>query len=72
MDKQTKSPVPDFAIFQNSRTRTSAIWTKPQGEWTACTPEEYDAIAVFVTLLRHSPNPVKTMKEISRIVGKGL
>ena len=72
MDEQAKNPVPDFAIFQNSRTRTAAIWTKPQGEWTECTEEEYDAIDLFVTLLRNSPNPTKTMKEISKIIRGGL
>ena len=72
MDEQTKSPVPDFAIFQNSRTRISAIWTKPQGRWTECTKDEYDAIDLFATLLRNSPNPKETMKQISKIVNGGL
>ena len=26
-------PVPDFAIFQNDRTRVSGVWIKEAGEW---------------------------------------
>jgi len=72
MDEPTESRVPEFAIFQNSRTRTAAIWTKPQGRWQECTKEEYPAISLFVTLLRASPNPTETLKEIAKTMNREL
>tara|TARA_R100000808_G_scaffold21937_1_gene47521 strand:+ start:381 stop:596 length:216 start_codon:yes stop_codon:yes gene_type:complete len=62
----TDKEVPDFCIFQNSRTRQSAIWTKQVG-WRNCQPDEYLAIAVVADLLRNSPNVKATMKDISKI-----
>lgn len=63
--------IPDFAVFQNSRTLTSAIWTKERGEWINCNKEEYPAILVLVTLLRESPNPKETMEEIAKMIRSG-
>jgi len=62
----TDKEVPDFCIFQNSRTRQSAVWTKQAG-WRKCQPDEYLAIAVVADLLRNSPNVKLTMQEISKV-----
>ena len=66
MEKQT----PDFAIFQNSRTMQSAIWTKEVGKWIQCEPREYAPLAVIVNLLRHSPNPQAVMEELQKVSHK--
>jgi hypothetical protein len=66
MEKQ----VPDFAIFQNSRTMQSAIWTKEHGEWIQCRTSEYAPLAVIVNLLRHSPNPQAVMEELQKVARK--
>ena len=60
--------VPDFAVFQNSRTQQSAIWTKEEGKWRSCTKDEYPAMLILVTLLRESPNPEETMQEIAKMM----
>jgi len=70
MENETENRVPEFAIFQNSRTRVAAIWTKHQGRWQECQPEEYDAINLFVSLLRESDNPHATLEEIVKIMRK--
>jgi len=72
MEDETKNQVPEFAIFQNSRRRVCAIWTKSQGRWQECQPDEYDAINLFVTLLRESDNPHETLKEIVKIMRSGI
>ena len=66
-----EKPVPDFAVFQNSRTLQSAIWTREAGEWHRCNPEEYPAMLILVTLLRESPNPTETMKEVIKVMRAG-
>ena len=66
-----EKPVPDFAIFQDSKRMRSAIWTKEEGKWRECEKDEYPAILILVTLLRESPNPVETMKEVAAIMRKG-
>ncbi|MAH48982.1 hypothetical protein CMI37_24355 [Candidatus Pacearchaeota archaeon] len=71
MEEKTEPQVPEFAIFQNSRTRVAAIWTKHQGRWQECEPEEYDAISLFVALLRESDNPHATLEEIVKIMRGG-
>jgi len=68
MEKDASPPVADFAVFQNSRTLQSAIWTKELGRWHVCDKDEYPAILVVVTLLRNSPNPTKTMKEVAALL----
>ena len=61
-------PVADFAVYQNSRTRKSAIWTKDLGRWHSCRESEYQAIDLIVTLLRNSPNPHKTMEAVAALL----
>ena len=63
MEKQ----VPDFAIFQNSRTMQSAIWSKEYGKWIQCRSNEYAPLAIIVNLLRHSPNPQEVMEELQEV-----
>ena len=63
--------VPDFAIFQNSRTQQSAIWTKEEGKWRQCGKSEYPAILIVATLLRESPSPEQTMKQIAKMMRDG-
>ena len=62
----TEEHVPDFAIFQNSRTRQSAIWTKQHG-WQNCTVEEYPAMALMADMLRDSGEPEMMMKMIAAL-----
>jgi hypothetical protein len=61
-------PIPDFAIFQNSRTRQSALWVKEVGEWKRCTTEDYTPILVMANMLRSSPDPSKTLNEIAKVI----
>ena len=49
-------PVPDFAIFQNSRTRMSAVWAKEQGEWVVASKDEYGALKILAEIIRNSNN----------------
>ena len=62
----TEEEVPSLCIFQNSRTRKSAIWTKKKG-WILCREDEYLAISVVADLLRSSPNVKETMEQISKV-----
>jgi hypothetical protein len=71
MEDKPQPPVADFAVFQNSRTQQSAIWTKDLGRWHVCGKEEYHAILVVVTLLRGSPNPTATMEQIADMLDLG-
>jgi len=65
-------PTPDFAIFQNSRTKESALWLKGNGEWKRCSPSDYKPIFVMANMIRSSPDPSKTLNEIAgAIVGLG-
>lgn len=50
-------PVPDFAIFQNSRTHTTGLWAKEKGEWVRARDDEFDILALLATLIRTTPNP---------------
>jgi hypothetical protein len=56
-------PTPDLAIFQNSRTRQTAIWTK-ESKWQKCREDEYAAMRLLVQLIRTSDDPELTMKKI--------
>ena len=56
---------PDFAIFQNSKTRHSAIWTKERGEWVDATPEEYDILGLLARTLRTTPDPSEVVKMLA-------
>ena len=68
MENETKKPIPDFAIFRNSRTRQSAIWTKAGGRWHECHSEEYAAIEVLEHMIAMSPNPIQTIEEIQKFI----
>tara|TARA_Y100000593_G_scaffold61787_1_gene114450 strand:+ start:7315 stop:7509 length:195 start_codon:yes stop_codon:yes gene_type:complete len=56
--------VPEFAIFQNSRTKRTAIWTKQSGKWTDVPKEDYAHIGLLATLIRTDPNPVEICKAV--------
>ena len=56
--------VPDFAIFQNSRTRESAIWVKEVGKWTEARQSEYDALKALSEIIRHSPHATEIMEQL--------
>jgi len=60
--------VPDFAIFQDSKRYRSAIWTKEQGKWQECEPEEFAAILIMANLIRLSPNPNATMQKLIELM----
>ena len=53
MDKK----VPEFAIFQNSATHRSAIWTVERGKWIEAGKEEYGVLHLLVSLIRESDDP---------------
>ena len=60
MDKQ----VPEFAIFQNSRTRHSAIWVGSKGKWIDAQPQEFDALQTLADTLRNAPDPSIFMEQL--------
>ena len=68
MESEPQRHAPDFAIFQNSRTGQSAIWTKELGSWHECDKEEYPAILLIATLLRDSTDPTNTMNHIMSLL----
>ncbi len=53
---------PEFAIFQNSRTKTSAVWS--DGRWVDADAEEYDILALVARLLRTSEAPSEVVEQI--------
>ena len=59
-------PPPEFAIYQNSRTRQSAIWTKEKGKWIEATDDEYEILGLLARLIRTSPNPTEIMVELAK------
>ena len=63
MDK----PVPDVAIFQNSRTRQSAIWVKQAGHWIAASEPEYEALAMVANRWRVCETPQEIAEELARV-----
>tara|TARA_Y100000310_G_scaffold63447_1_gene58879 strand:+ start:807 stop:1004 length:198 start_codon:yes stop_codon:yes gene_type:complete len=56
-------PTPEFAIFQNSRTKQTAIWTK-ENRWIKCREDEYPAMSLLVQLIRTADDPERIMKKI--------
>ncbi len=56
------SEAPQFAIFQNSRTKQSAIWTGDK--WRDAPQEDYEHLRLLTTLIRTDPNPVSIVKAI--------
>jgi hypothetical protein len=63
-----ENKTPDFAIFQNSRTRQSALWVRGVGEWKRCDEMDYDPISVMALMLRASPQPVETLRHIAKAI----
>ena len=61
-------PVPDFAIFQNERTRVSAIWLKEVGKWKRCSESDYAPLHIMANMLRHSPNPQNALTQIAKAI----
>ena len=59
----TNDQVPDFCLFVNTASKTSAIWTKADG-WMECKPEEFEAILVVQQLVRNSDHPETTLMQI--------
>ncbi len=59
----TNDQVPDFCLFVNTASKTSAIWTKADG-WMECKPEEFEAILVVQQLVRNSDHPEITLMQI--------
>ena len=68
MNVDMSKSIPDFAIFQNSRTKQSALWVKEVGEWRHCVQADYEPILVMASMLRHSPDPSKTLSEIAKVI----
>ena len=60
MDNQT----PEFAIFQNSRTRQSAIWIGSRGKWVDAQEHEFEALQTLAGTLRNSDDPTIFMNQL--------
>ena len=65
MDIQNNK-IPEFAIFQNSRTKVSGVWTRAGGEWVEASRSEYEILALLSKLLRTSPEPAKVLRLIAK------
>ena len=61
-------PVPDFAIFQNGRTRVSGVWIKFEGKWRECPERDFDALEAIATMLRESPTTADTRKRGATVI----
>ena len=55
-------PVPEFAIFQNSRTKVSGVWDGKR--WAEPPIEDYNYVRLLATLLRTDPNPAAVARGI--------
>ena len=66
MDK----PVPDFAIFQNDRTRVSGLWIKEAGEWRECPATDFESLRIITEMIRNSPDPEHTLIMIAKVISK--
>ena len=53
---------PEFAIFQNSRTKQSGVWNGER--WAYPPKEDFELLRVLSTLIRTDPNPVEIVKSI--------
>jgi len=60
-------PAPEFAIFQNSRTKVTGIWNGKK--WAEPPIEDYDFVRLLATLIRTDPDPVGIVKAISEVNG---
>ena len=65
-----EKPLPDFAIFQNDRTRVSALWVKEVGKWRECAPQDYEPLQVMTAMIRNSSDPERTLVMIAKIIAK--
>ena len=68
--KAMEKPTPNFAIFQNDRTRVSGIWVKETGEWRVCPERDFDALEIVTTMLRNSLNPEQALVVIGKVIAK--
>jgi hypothetical protein len=56
--------IPEFAIFQNSRTKRSAIWNGQK--WAEPPVKDYAHLRLLATLIRTDPDPVGIVEELIR------
>ena len=56
---------PEFAIFQNSRTRRTAIWTKEHG-WEDAPNKDYEQLGLLASMLRAAPDPNKILTLLAK------
>ena len=54
--------VPEFAIFQNSRTKLSGVWNGERWAWPP--KEDYELLRDLAKLIRIDPDPVEIIKSI--------
>ena len=57
-------PTPEFAIYQNSRTKQSGVWNGKR--WVHAAIEDYDHLRLLAILIRTDPDPVGIMKSIMK------
>jgi len=62
--------IPDFAIFQNDRTRVSGVWIKEAGEWRECSERDFGPLELIATMLRKSPSPEVTRMQVAKVIAK--
>ena len=62
--------VPEFAIFQNSRTKQSGVWNGKR--WAFPPEEDFELLRVLSTLIRTDPDPVGIIKSIEIDNGKSM
>ena len=56
--------IPEFAIFQNSRTKVSGVWTKAGGRWIQAQESEYEILRSLSQLIRTSENPIEVLDQL--------
>ena len=56
--------IPEFAIFQNSRTKVSGVWTKSGGRWVQAQESEYEILRLLSQLIRTSENPIEVLDQL--------
>ena len=55
-------PLPEFAIFQNSRTKQSGVWNGTR--WAYPPEKDFELLRVLASLIRTDPDPVGIVKSI--------
>ena len=55
-------PLPEFAIFQNSRTKQSGVWNGER--WAYPPKKDYELLRELSRLIRIDPDPVGIVKAI--------